>query len=107
MFVIKDNLHQRQLIFIILINYQLKAICERKKTSAFYPKFVASSATNVTLSVLKDKAYAAMFGKGDPRPMSYKSMGKNTFLSIIDIIHNKFLHFFTFLSFWFIDIYYE
>ena len=32
--------------------------------------------TNVTLSVLKDKAFAAMFGKGVTRPMSYTSMGK-------------------------------
>jgi hypothetical protein len=71
MFVIKGKKY-----VIILINYQSKAICERKKTSAFYPKFVASSCTNVTLSVLKDKAYASMFGKGDPKPMSYKSMGK-------------------------------
>lgn len=65
--------------FLIMINHESQAICERKKTSAFYPKFVASSFTNVTLSVLKDKAFAAMFGKGDPRPMSYKSMGKDLF----------------------------
>jgi hypothetical protein len=33
--------------------------------------------TNVTLSVLKDKAFAAMFGTGVARPMSYTSMGMN------------------------------
>lgn len=53
-----------------------QAICERRKTSSFYPKFVGSSMTNVTLSVLKDKAFAAMFGTGVARPMSYTSMGK-------------------------------
>ena len=52
-----------------------QAICERKKTSSFYPKFVGSSITNVSLSVLKDKAFAAMFGTGVARPMSYTSMG--------------------------------
>ncbi len=30
---------------------------------------------NVTLSVLKDKAFARMFGKGDPRPMPTMSLG--------------------------------
>jgi hypothetical protein len=30
---------------------------------------------NVTLSVLKDKAFARMFGTGDPKPMTVKSMG--------------------------------
>ena len=36
--------------------------------------------TNVTLSVLKDKAFAAMFGKGVSRPMSYTSMGNDQLL---------------------------
>lgn len=45
------------------------AYCERDGKSSFYPKFYASSTANVTLSVLKDKAYARMFGKGDPRPL--------------------------------------
>jgi hypothetical protein len=53
----------------------IEAICERQRTSSFYPKFVGSSFANVSLSVLKDKAFARMFGKGDPRPMSYTSMG--------------------------------
>jgi hypothetical protein len=45
------------------------AFCERKGKSSFYPKFVASSGTNVTLSVLKDKAFARMFGTSAPRPL--------------------------------------
>jgi hypothetical protein len=60
-----------------------QAICERRKTSSFYPKFVGSSMTNVTLSVLKDKAFAAMFGTGVARPMSYTSMGKNFRVPVI------------------------
>lgn len=35
--------------------------------------------TNVTLSVLKDKAFAAMFGTGVARPMSFTSMGEKFF----------------------------
>jgi hypothetical protein len=45
------------------------AFCERGGKSSFYPKFVASSGTNVTLSVLKDKAFARMFGTAAPRPL--------------------------------------
>lgn len=54
-----------------------------------HPKFVGSSLTNVTLSVLKDKAFAAMFGTGVARPMSYTSMGKNTsaFIHIQHVTH--------------------
>lgn len=52
-----------------------EAICERSKQSSFYPKFVSSSIANVTLSVIKDKAFARMFGTGDPKPMSSASMG--------------------------------
>lgn len=47
----------------------IEAICERSKRSSFYPKFIGSSVANVTLSVLKDKAFASMFGKGPPRPL--------------------------------------
>ncbi|KAI3660092.1 hypothetical protein MP638_002434 [Amoeboaphelidium occidentale] len=39
----------------------------------FYPKFLASSATNVTLSVAKDRVFARMFGKGPIRPLPYPS----------------------------------
>lgn len=49
--------------------------CQRRNQSSFYPKFVASSITNVTLSVIKDKAFAAMFGVGPPKKMSLKTMG--------------------------------
>jgi hypothetical protein len=50
-----------------------EAICEYSSTSPFYPKFIASSAANVTLSVLKDKAFARMFGVGEARPLPLKS----------------------------------
>jgi hypothetical protein len=49
------------------------AWCERRSMSSFYPKFITSSGTNVTLSVLKDKAFARMFGTGSPRPLPMKS----------------------------------
>lgn len=53
----------------------IEAVCERNEQNPLYPKFVGSSAANVTLSVLKDKAFARMFGKGDPKPMPSISMG--------------------------------
>ena len=58
-----------------IVANSIEAICERKDTSSFYPKFIGSSVANVTLSVLKDKAFARMFGVGDPKPMPLKSMG--------------------------------
>ena len=42
---------------------------------SFYPKFLGSSVVNVTMSVSKDRAYARMFGKGAPRPISWKTLG--------------------------------
>lgn len=58
-----------------IVGNSIEAICERSQTDSFYPKFIGSSAANVTLSVLKDKAFAQMFGKGDPKPMPIRSMG--------------------------------
>ncbi len=58
-----------------IVANSIEAICERNETSSFYPKFIGSSVANVTLSVLKDKAFARMFGTGDPKPMRLKSMG--------------------------------
>ena len=52
----------------------IEAICERSKKNSFYPKFVGSSVANVTLSVLKDRAFAQMFGTGAPKPMPLSSM---------------------------------
>ena len=49
------------------------AICEYREIDPAYPKFVSSSAANVSLSVLKDKAFAAMFGVGETRPLPTKS----------------------------------
>ncbi|XP_037039948.1 uncharacterized membrane protein C365.16-like [Bradysia coprophila] len=53
----------------------IEAIAERSKRSPVVPKFIGSSATNVTLSVIKDKAYARMFGVGQPRPFPSVSLG--------------------------------
>ena len=64
----------------------VEAVCERSKASAFYPKFVGSSFANVTLSIMKDKAYAVMFGKGSPRPLplaSYALFGGRDCLTIL------------------------
>ena len=58
-----------------IVGNSIDAICERAKTSAFYPKFVGSSIANVTLSILKDKAFARMFGKGSPRPIPAMTYG--------------------------------
>jgi hypothetical protein len=51
-----------------IVANSIESISERSKTSPTVPKFIGSSATNITLSVLKDKAYARMFGIGDPKP---------------------------------------
>jgi hypothetical protein len=58
-----------------IVANNIEALCERSNRSSFYPKFIGSSVANVTLSVLKDKAFARMFGVGDPRPMPLTSMG--------------------------------
>lgn len=58
-----------------IVANNIEAICQREKQNPFYPKFVGSSIANVTLSVLKDKAFARMFGKGSPRPMPSSSLG--------------------------------
>ena len=58
-----------------IVANSIEALCERSERSSFYPKFVGSSAANVTLSVLKDKAFAKMFGTGEVKPMTMKSMG--------------------------------
>jgi len=58
-----------------IVANSIEAICERRNQSSFYPKFIGSSAANVSLSVLKDKAFARMFGTGAPKPMKLISMG--------------------------------
>lgn len=68
-----------------IVANSIEAICERSERSSFYPKFIGSSMANVTLSVLKDKAFARMFGKGDPRPMPLTSIYVISLL--IDIIY--------------------
>jgi hypothetical protein len=49
--------------------------CDRAHQDAKYPKFVGSSCTNVTLSVLKDRAFARMYGVGQQRPVPIGSYG--------------------------------
>jgi hypothetical protein len=58
-----------------IVANSIEAICERSKRSSFYPKFFGSSVANVTFSVMKDKAFARMFGKGDPKPFPRISYG--------------------------------
>jgi len=53
----------------------VEALCGRNQIDPLYPKFVCSAATNVTLSVAKDYAFARMFGKGTMKPMSSTSLG--------------------------------
>jgi hypothetical protein len=49
--------------------------CDRVHEDAKYSKFVGSSCTNVTLSVLKDRAFARMYGVGQHRPVPMGSFG--------------------------------
>ena len=58
-----------------VIANSIEAICERNHHSSFYPKFIGSSAANVSFSIIKDRAFARMFGKGGPRPMPYACFG--------------------------------
>ena len=83
-----------------IVANNIDALCERSARSSFYPKFVGSSVANVTLSVLKDKAFARMFGTGSPLPMPISSMGlfatrdSMTILasfSLPDIVSKRFL----------------
>eukprot|EP01038_Epipyxis_sp_PR26KG_P008602 gene8602-11626_t len=56
-----------------IVGNSIEALCERSKQSPFYPKFIGGSIANVTLSVLKDKAFASMFGTGPPKIMGLPS----------------------------------
>lgn len=58
-----------------IVANNIEALCERDGVSSFYPKFVGSSIANVSLSIWKDRAFARMFGKGDPRPIPTLTMG--------------------------------
>jgi hypothetical protein len=53
----------------------IQAHCDRTQQDAMYPKFVGSSCTNVTLSVLKDRAFARLYGVGQHRPVPVGSFG--------------------------------
>lgn len=59
-----------------IVGNAIEAVCERSEQAPFYPKFIGGSLANVTLSVLKDRAFARMFGTGSAsQPMTFKSMG--------------------------------
>ena len=49
--------------------------CDRVHQDAKYPKFVGSSCANVTLSIIKDRAFARMYGVGQQRPVPLGSVG--------------------------------
>lgn len=57
-----------------IVANNIEAVYERNHESSFYPKFFGSSAANITLSILKDRAFAQMFGTGAPRAMPTSSM---------------------------------
>lgn len=64
----------------------MQSICERSERSPVIPVFIGSSATNATLSILKDKAYTKMFGVGEPRklpPISYALFATRDSLTIL------------------------
>lgn len=50
-----------------------ETLCNRNAVPWYYPKFIASSTANVSLSVVKDKAFARLFGSGPPRPLPVPS----------------------------------
>jgi len=59
-----------------IVANSIEATYERSNQSSFYPKFLGSSVANITLSVLKDKAFAKMFAdpsKPTPKPMAFTS----------------------------------
>lgn len=59
-----------------IVANSIEATCERSNQSSFYLKFFGSSMANITLSVLKDKAFAKMFAdpsKPTPKPMVFTS----------------------------------
>eukprot|EP01092_Planopodium_desertum_P016126 TRINITY_DN8875_c0_g1_i4.p1 TRINITY_DN8875_c0_g1~~TRINITY_DN8875_c0_g1_i4.p1 ORF type:complete len:266 (-),score=0.77 TRINITY_DN8875_c0_g1_i4:83-880(-) len=55
----------------------IEMFCNWNSIPWFYPKFLGTSATNVTLSVLKDAKYARLFGRTDapPRSIPMRSLG--------------------------------
>lgn len=52
----------------------IQALCERSHRSSLYPKLFITSAISINLNIAKDRAFARMFGVGEPRPLAYSSM---------------------------------
>ena len=42
----------------------IEAVCDNYDVSHYYPKFIGTSAVNITLGILKDKSFTKMFGVG-------------------------------------------
>ena len=52
-----------------IVANSIETFCTRNDIDWYYPKFVGSSITNVGLSLVKDKAFARMFGVVKPKPL--------------------------------------
>ena len=50
-----------------------ETLCTRNDIDWYYPKFFASSAANIGLSLIKDKAFMKMFGVVEPKPIPMSS----------------------------------
>eukprot|EP00123_Amoebidium_parasiticum_P020912 comp5854_c0_seq1/m.1718 comp5854_c0_seq1/g.1718 ORF comp5854_c0_seq1/g.1718 comp5854_c0_seq1/m.1718 type:complete len:293 (-) comp5854_c0_seq1:192-1070(-) len=68
-----------------IVANSVESMWNRKGQPSAFPKFVGSSSANITLSIMKDKAFARMFGKGDPRPFPKLSYGLFAFRDSITI----------------------
>lgn len=53
----------------------VETFCNRNGQDWFYPKFVVSSTANVSLSLVKDRAFSKMFGVVAPKPVPAASFG--------------------------------
>eukprot|EP01102_Stenamoeba_stenopodia_P002245 TRINITY_DN1202_c0_g1_i1.p1 TRINITY_DN1202_c0_g1~~TRINITY_DN1202_c0_g1_i1.p1 ORF type:complete len:278 (-),score=67.89 TRINITY_DN1202_c0_g1_i1:89-922(-) len=58
-----------------IVANSIEAICEFNDVPWFYPKFIGTSITNVTLSVIKDKILTRMFAVVPPKPLPLLSYG--------------------------------
>ncbi len=63
-----------------------ETVCDHWGLPWFYPKLIASSTANVTLSVNKDRVFTKLFGSGQPRPLpllTYGCFGARDSLTIL------------------------
>eukprot|EP00475_Leptophrys_vorax_P044066 TRINITY_DN8692_c0_g1_i1.p1 TRINITY_DN8692_c0_g1~~TRINITY_DN8692_c0_g1_i1.p1 ORF type:complete len:283 (+),score=42.75 TRINITY_DN8692_c0_g1_i1:39-851(+) len=69
-----------------IVGNTIEMLCYYRDTPSFYPKFVGSSAANITLSVLKDRVLTRMYGVGSARPLpaaSYLLFGTRDSMTIL------------------------